>query len=109
MDSLLNGLAEINEMNLKKRFYNTIVKKYRLRKNTSSDENPFIYNTSSNDSIDKEERVITTQPLISLSVQNQIKAAEEESKLSEWFGNGSGQSAFDEISNDIFFTPIKSV
>jgi hypothetical protein len=100
---------EINELNLKKRFYNAIVKKYRLKKNSSSDENPFIYNiTSSSDSIDKEE-VVTTQPLISLSVQNRIKVAEEELKLTEWFGNGSGPSAFDEISNDIFFTPIKSV
>ena len=107
---LIEWAKEMNEMNLKKRFFNVTIKTYRLRKNTPMDENPFIYNiTDSNDSVDKAEQVIKTQPLISLSVQNQIKVVEEESKISEWFGNNFSQSPFEEISNDIFFTPIKSV
>lgn len=100
---------ETYEANLTKRYFNMAIKSYRLKKNTPIDDNPFVYNNNSLSSSSLEDQVVTTQPLISLSVHNQIKAAEEESKITEWFCNGPGGiSTFEEISNDIFFTPIKS-
>jgi hypothetical protein len=97
---------ETYEVNLTKRYFNLAIKFYRLKKNTLNDDNPFVYSNNNCNSSSVEEQVVTTQPLISLSVHNQIRAADEETRLTEWFGNG--QSAFDETSNDIFFTPIKS-